>query len=183
MSINSSVCSINKNASLFDAINIIINENIEELLVWDETLNRWIWMLTIVDAIRLIMHSLKTIINQGKVSILTLIPRFHAFPAVQGRRHEEPQILESRTVHKVTIYQAIGNRSCSCLSPFKRSKLGKSFMKSTSLQTNCSTMNHLIILKIIDSLKNSLGLVSRFTLPKSRLYRLPVKGLTSDLKA
>lgn len=28
MSINSSVCSINKNASLFDAINIIINENI-----------------------------------------------------------------------------------------------------------------------------------------------------------
>lgn len=70
MSINSSVCSINKNSSLFDAINIIINENIEELLVWDESLNRWIWMLTIVDAIRLIMHSLKTIIREGKVSNL-----------------------------------------------------------------------------------------------------------------
>jgi hypothetical protein len=63
MPINSSISSISKNASFFDAINIIINENIEELLVWDENLNRWIWMLTIVDAIRLIMHSLKTIIK------------------------------------------------------------------------------------------------------------------------
>jgi hypothetical protein len=36
--------------------------------VWDEGLNRWIWMLTIADAIRLIMHSLKTIVNEGKVS-------------------------------------------------------------------------------------------------------------------
>jgi predicted transcriptional regulator len=60
---NNSVCSINKNSSIYDAINIIINEDIEELLVWDESLQRWIWMLTIADAIRLIMHSLKAIIN------------------------------------------------------------------------------------------------------------------------
>jgi hypothetical protein len=79
MAINSSICSISKNSSLFDAINIIINENIEELLVWDESLNRWIWMLTIVDAIRLIMHSLKTIIKEGKVSNCSFIYQISDF--------------------------------------------------------------------------------------------------------
>ncbi len=76
MSMNNSVCSINKNSSIYDAINIIINEDIEELLVWDESLHRWIWMLTIADAIRLIMHSLKAIINEGKVSTFSMINRF-----------------------------------------------------------------------------------------------------------
>jgi hypothetical protein len=98
------VCSINKNASLFDAINIIINENIEELLVWDETLNRWIWMLTIVDAIRLIMHSLKTIINQGKVSIYTLIPDFTLF---QQYREEGMKNPKSSRVEQFTKYPSI----------------------------------------------------------------------------
>lgn len=86
MPINNSVSSINKESPIYDAINIIINEDIEELLVWDESLNRWIWMITVADAIRLIMHSLKTIIREGKVSILFLNHRFQTFSEVSGRR-------------------------------------------------------------------------------------------------
>ena len=36
MPINSSICTVDKSISLYDAINILISKNIEELLVWDE---------------------------------------------------------------------------------------------------------------------------------------------------
>lgn len=110
MSINSSVCSISKNASLFDAINIIINENIEELLVWDESLNRWIWMLTIVDAIRLIMHSLKTIIKEGKVSKIIFKIRFQTFSRVPLKRNGQFSNKRSPIIHKVFQYLHLDNK-------------------------------------------------------------------------
>lgn len=69
MPLNSSICSIDKSVPLYEAINILISENLEELLVWDEVESKWIWMLTIVDAIRLIMHSVKSILSEGRVSI------------------------------------------------------------------------------------------------------------------
>jgi hypothetical protein len=63
MPINSSISSIDKSVTLYDAINILITENMDELLVWDDIENKWIWMLTLTDAIRLIMHSFKSIIS------------------------------------------------------------------------------------------------------------------------
>lgn len=113
MSFNNSVCSISKDSSIYDAINIIINEEIEELLVWDETLDKWVWMLTIADAIRLIMHSLKTIIKEGKVSkVFVLWRRFYDVPEVQGAG---AAVQQNRTVQQVSLCVTlnIGNRSTS----------------------------------------------------------------------
>lgn len=73
MPINSSMSSIDKSVSLIDAINIFVSEDIEELLVWDEGDSKWIWMLTTVDIIRLIMHALKCITNKEKVSTKLLL--------------------------------------------------------------------------------------------------------------
>jgi len=58
-------------------------------------------MLTIVDAIRLIMHSLKTIIKEGRVSMLFIIARFQIVPVVQRVRHD--RIPNLAIVHKVII--------------------------------------------------------------------------------
>jgi hypothetical protein len=65
--------SIDKSVSLIDAINIFVSEDIEELLVWDEGESKWIWMLTTVDIIRLIMHSLKCIARKEPVRIYSFI--------------------------------------------------------------------------------------------------------------
>jgi predicted transcriptional regulator len=65
--------SIDKSVSLIDAINIFISEDIEELLVWDEGESKWIWMLTTVDIIRLIMHSLKCIAKREPISTYSFI--------------------------------------------------------------------------------------------------------------
>lgn len=67
MPINSSICIIDKSVSLYDAINILISKNIEELLVWDENLCKEIWMLTLVDAIRFTTHALKSHLRRGFV--------------------------------------------------------------------------------------------------------------------
>lgn len=67
MPINSSICSIDKSLSLYDAINILIFKNIEELLVWDEQQCKEIWMLTLVDAIRFTTHALKSHLRTGKL--------------------------------------------------------------------------------------------------------------------
>lgn len=68
MPINSAMSSIDKSVPLTDAINIFINEDIEELLVWDEDESKWIWMLTTVDIIRLIMHALKCLVRKQPIS-------------------------------------------------------------------------------------------------------------------
>lgn len=60
--------SIDKSVSLIEAINIFVSEDIEELLVWDEGESKWTWMLTTVDIIRLIMHSLKCVARGEPVS-------------------------------------------------------------------------------------------------------------------
>lgn len=59
--------SMDKSVSLIEAINIFVSEDIEELLVWDEGESKWIWMLTTVDIIRLIMHALKCISRKEPV--------------------------------------------------------------------------------------------------------------------
>jgi predicted transcriptional regulator len=58
MPINSSINSIDKSMSLYDAINILVSKELEELLIWDPQKCKWIWMLTMVDAIRFITHAL-----------------------------------------------------------------------------------------------------------------------------
>lgn len=73
MPINSSMSSIDKSVSLIEAINIFVSEDIEELLVWDEGESKWIWMLTTVDIIRLIMHTLKCISRKEPVGTAVLI--------------------------------------------------------------------------------------------------------------
>lgn len=67
MPLNSSINSVNKSISLYDAINILIYKDLEELLIWDDTYNTWIWMLTLVDAIRFITHALKSLLRHGYI--------------------------------------------------------------------------------------------------------------------
>ena len=150
MSINSSVCSINKNASLFDAINIIINENIEELLVWDESLNRWIWMLTIVDAIRLIMHSLKTIIKEGKVSNLWVSKI--DFTLFQQYREEGMKNFRSTKVEQFTKYIICWNdreQIMLMLDSFQKNKIGEIILEINE------PSNHLLHHESQDSLNRN----------------------------
>jgi hypothetical protein len=73
MPINSSINSVDKSISLYDAINILISKELEELLVWDEQKCKWIWMLTLVDAIRFITHALKSLLRHGEVSKCKII--------------------------------------------------------------------------------------------------------------
>lgn len=68
MPINSSMCSIDKSVPFLDAINIMVNEEIEELLVWDEDESKWIWMITLADIMRFIMHSLKCVSRKQPIS-------------------------------------------------------------------------------------------------------------------
>lgn len=59
-------------------------------------------MLTIVDAIRLIMHSLKTIIKEGKVSkLLVVMVDFRLF---QQYREEGVKSFRSTKVEQFTKY-------------------------------------------------------------------------------
>lgn len=60
-------------------------------------------MLTIVDAIRLIMHSLKTIIKEGKVSKIWFKFRFQTFPRVPLKRNGQLPNKRSAIIHKVLI--------------------------------------------------------------------------------
>lgn len=64
---NSSLNSVDKGISLYDAINILIHKDLEELLIWDEQEGDWIWMLTLVDAIRFITHALKSLLRHDFV--------------------------------------------------------------------------------------------------------------------
>lgn len=73
MPINSSINSIDKSMSLYDAINMLISKDLEELLVWDEQKGKWIWMLTLVDAIRFITHALKSLTRHGQVSMISFM--------------------------------------------------------------------------------------------------------------
>lgn len=67
MPINSWINSVDKHISLYHAVNILINKNLEELLIWDAQKGKWIWMLTLVDAIRFITHALKSFFRHGAV--------------------------------------------------------------------------------------------------------------------
>jgi hypothetical protein len=76
MPINSGISSVDKSVSLYDAVNILIKEDIEELMIWDEVKSKWIWMLTLVDAIRFITHALKSVLRYKKVGMCSFDRRF-----------------------------------------------------------------------------------------------------------
>ena len=66
------MCSIDKSVSIVSAINIFINEQVDELLVWDEDEAKWVWMLTLADIIRFISHALKCATRNLPISTLLL---------------------------------------------------------------------------------------------------------------
>jgi hypothetical protein len=70
MPINSAMCSIDKSVSLIEAINIFISEGVDELLVWDESESRWVWMLTVADIVRFLLYAFKCITHQQPISTL-----------------------------------------------------------------------------------------------------------------
>ncbi len=62
------MCSIDKTVSLISAINIFINEGVDELLVWDEEESKWVWMLTVADIIRFISHAIRCVTKGVPIS-------------------------------------------------------------------------------------------------------------------
>ena len=68
MPINSAMCSIDKSVNLVTAINIFINEGVDELLVWDENESKWVWMMTLADIIRFISYGLKCVTKGQTIS-------------------------------------------------------------------------------------------------------------------
>ena len=76
MPVNSALNSVDKSVPLLQAINIIISEDLEELLVWDQELSKWIWMLTTTDIIRLLMYALHRLTKNLPIRTYPLIARY-----------------------------------------------------------------------------------------------------------
>ena len=68
------MCSIDKEVSFIKAIDIFINEGVDELLVWDEGESKWVWMLTVADVIRFLLYSMKCI-RQKKPISMKMLPK------------------------------------------------------------------------------------------------------------
>jgi hypothetical protein len=65
---NSYVVSIDREATIHEAMELLMNEGYEELLLWDKINTKWILLFSLADAIRFTLFAMQSLVKEKEVS-------------------------------------------------------------------------------------------------------------------
>lgn len=92
---NSYVVSIDREATILEAMQLLREEGYEELLLWDRFSTKWTILFSLADAIRFTLYALQSIVQENRVSNAMrifsiwkeLLPQTLGRPHPKVRRH------------------------------------------------------------------------------------------------
>lgn len=65
---NSYVVSIDRDANIFEAMQLLLEEGYEELLLWDRLSTKWVLLFSLADAIRFMLFAVQSLVQDKQVS-------------------------------------------------------------------------------------------------------------------
>ena len=69
---NSYVVSIDRDATVLEAMQLLMDEGYEELLLWDRLSTKWTLLFSLADAIRYSLFAVQSLVQEKRVSNLAM---------------------------------------------------------------------------------------------------------------